>query len=191
VSATITKRACSIDGCEKPVHGNGFCSTHNWRMRKYGNALPVGERTIRSRFEKFYTPAPECGCWLWTGVSDKDGYGRIYYKGRLRRATRISLMLAGISVPEGMWILHKCDIPSCVNPNHLFPGTPKMNTADMLKKNRRLSPRGEQHWAARLSEDDVRVIRSSSDSQNALAEKYGVSQTAIGHIKRRISWRHL
>lgn len=76
-------------------------------------------------------------CWLWIGGKDKDGYGRFWYQSRTIRATYASLLiLKNISVPKGLQVLHRCDNPSCVNPDHLFIGTQKDNIQDCLAKGR-------------------------------------------------------
>jgi len=97
-------------------------------------------RTLEQRFWDYVSCEPNSGCWLWEGSRDRKGYGqlRISHSGprSLRYATHISLELDGRPVPAGMLACHTCDIPSCVNPDHLFIGTPLQNTADMIAKGR-------------------------------------------------------
>lgn len=95
--------------------------------------------TLRQRFEAKYEPIPECGCWLWTAAENEKGYGVIGVGGRgtgKRYAHRVSYELHVGPVPDGMCVLHKCDTPLCVNPDHLFLGTVADNVNDMTFKDR-------------------------------------------------------
>jgi len=77
------------------------------------------------------------GCWEWTGCLDKKGYGQFYYKGKHRRAHRVSWALKyGEIPPSELFACHKCDNPKCVNPDHLFLGTQSDNMKDMSRKGR-------------------------------------------------------
>lgn len=103
---------------------------------------------IDSRFWPNVIPEPNSGCWLWLGYSSK-GYGRISLGGRggkMVNATRVSLRLAGRNVADDAFILHECDTPACVNPDHLTPGTQAKNLAGM--RARRRHSHGEIHSAA-------------------------------------------
>lgn len=96
---------------------------------------------IAERFADKYEVVTETGCWLWTGSTDQNGYGRIggydkHGKYRALIATRVSLELAGVEIPDGLDACHKCDTPACVNPSHLFAGTAKQNAQDMVAKGR-------------------------------------------------------
>jgi len=138
-----------------------------------------GQKDLLSRFYAFVQKG-DCGCWLWTGYRDKDGYGTITIDGRPIRAHRLAYEINKGEIPRKTLVCHSCDTPSCVNPDHLFLGTPKRNTGDMMSKWR--------HGRAKLSRDQVVEIRRSSDSLSILSERYGVSSQHISHIRRNKSW---
>jgi|688.fasta_scaffold417665_1 hypothetical protein len=154
------------------------------------------------RFAKHYVPEPNSGCWLWIGAhSTATGYGnfRISPKANAEPAHRASWRLHCGSIPGGMQICHRCDVPACVNPDHLFVGTPTDNMRDAAQKGRmnwkpnevRALKRGIEHPAAKLTEADVLAIRASARLGIELAEAYGVSNVTISRIQRRLLWRHV
>jgi hypothetical protein len=101
------------------------------------------------------------GCWLWKGTLNKRwGYGYFSISGKPHRAHRASYELLVGPIPDGLWVLHKCDVRKCVNPDHLFLGTREDNTQDMVAKNRQSRQRGDQSPRAKLTWDDVRAIRA-------------------------------
>ena len=84
-------------------------------------------------------------CWEWVGCKTDGGYGRYGRKIKLQKAHRISWTLINGEIPKGLFVLHKCDNPSCVKPEHLFLGTAKDNTQDMISKGRKSDVSGEKH----------------------------------------------
>ena len=99
-------------------------------------AHPNHLKSIPQRFEEKYEPEPNSGCWLWTASTDTVGYGHMWVGGKLKQANRISWELYIGPIPEDKYVLHKCDVRSCVNPYHLFLGTQRENVEDMHKKGR-------------------------------------------------------
>lgn len=81
-------------------------------------------------------------CWLWIAGKFRGGYGGFSVDRHTKKAHRIALMLSGVDVPDSSLVCHRCDNPSCVNPDHLFVGTSKDNTQDMIRKGRKASLRG-------------------------------------------------
>ena len=132
-------------------------------------------------------------CWSWAACRDKDGYGMFWDGDRLVRAHRYSYMLAIGIIPEGLQVLHRCDNPSCVNPDHLFLGTHADNADDRNAKGRQAY--GTKVNTAKLSEKDVREIRdflaTCHYSQNEIAAMYGVRQPTISVIKTGRTWAHV
>jgi len=93
-------------------------------------------RPLIDRFNEKWTPVTESGCWLWTDYLVSGKYGHLTVNYKTLAAHRVSYELHVGEIPEGLCVCHRCDVPFCVNPDHLFLGTHKDNTQDMLKKNR-------------------------------------------------------
>lgn len=124
-------------------------------------------------------------CWECTTAPDGE-YGRIRLNGKQHLSHRISWEVHRGAIPDGMFVCHRCDNPSCINPEHLFLGTHLANMADMSHKGRRrgiTAVFGERHGRAKITDADVRAIRSSGTSAKALALEYGVSDRQIRHIR--------
>lgn len=134
----------------------------------------------------------DSGCWEWQASRSDTGYG-CFYDGRAYHAHRYSWVRTNGAIPRGLLVLHRCDNRGCVNPEHLFLGTHKDNSEDMVRKNRSIGPdtRGELHGEAKLTDDAVRNIRSSSATGRVLAQEYGVSESAISLVRRGKSWTHV
>jgi len=141
----------------------------------------------------------ESGCWIWMGCVNENGYGRVgagnfqTNGSKTISAHRLSWRLFVGDIPAGMHLCHRCDVPSCVNPSHLFIGTPRDNIHDAIRKGRarRGKLRGEAHGRALLTERDVIEILVTPGSARLVSEKYGVSQGAIEQIRRGKNWTHI
>lgn len=136
-----------------------------------------------SLFEDLYIPDIVSDCWLWIGTTDKDGYGR--YKGD--RAHRESYRRFNGEIGQ-LYVLHKCDNPSCVNPEHLFLGTQLDNIADMVNKRRHASL-NEKNFHAKLTVAQVDAIRVDTRVQKTIARDYGISQQQVSGIKTGRYWK--
>lgn len=168
---------------------------------------------------------PDLGpCWLWIGSKQPTGYGKLFVQRGAPPATasRVSFELAHGPIPvdksttHGVCVLHRCDVPSCVNPAHLFLGSQQTNMADMVSKGRhvsmahperlargdrngqRLHPertiRGEEHHSAKLTESDVREIqrcRGSGERIGAIASALGLTSSAVSRVCLGKTWRHV
>ena len=156
---------------------------------------------IEVRFWRYVKKLPD-GCWLWTGAK-ANGYGVIREAGQfgtLIKAHRLSYQMHVGPLAETDLLCHHCDIPFCVNPDHLFPGTQVDNMRDAaakghLKTSGAHSSPGSAHHQAKLDETDVLIIRAvyaeGGSSLNRLAARYSVSQRAIWQIIHRVTWRHV
>jgi hypothetical protein len=152
---------------------------------------------LRIRFARFVSPEPNTGCWLWAGNVNRKGYGSVSIRRSTNdRAHRVSWRLHKGEIPPSLWVLHKCGVPSCVNPDHLFLGTCADNLQDMARKGRQVfqrhpekAPRGTRNGNAKLTESKVAAIRSSGGTCIVRAARYGVSQSLISAIRTGIIWK--
>lgn len=144
---------------------------------------------VQVRLEERSIPVTESGCWLWDGFLDKGGYGHISIKGWPVRAHRASWLAYRGEIPDGLCVLHECDVPSCINPSHLFLGTDEDNMRDRARKNRVAF--GTRSGQSKLKPDQVLAIRASDLSDRELARLYGVSAPSISSIRRRQTWARL
>lgn len=157
---------------------------------------------LEERFWRHVYPDPNCGCWLWDGSCNGHGYGQIRVKGKNRTATRVSWELFKGKIPDGMHLLHRCDFPPCVNPDHLFLGTHRDNIHDALAKGRmNLSglelgrqPRPEYrpHLSSRkFTKNQIVEIRASPVGKRILARIYGASESVIQNIRSRKTYKEI
>lgn len=140
------------------------------------------------RFTGKFIPEPNSGCWLWENATD-HGYGVFSLEGKSWRAHRAAWMLFNGPIPNGLFVLHRCDTRCCVNPRHLYLGTHADNMRDMTTRNRQAC--GTRQGLSKLTDDDVGVIRSSGEPKKALAREYGVAPVTIRDLLARRTWRHV
>ena len=188
---------CCIKGCENEVLAMGLCVNH-WRANKK-NGSPVGMRPLSAanrgltHEERFWKSVRKTDtCWLWGAGRDKDGYGR--FKATIcgvetRFATRYSYMLhTGEILDSSVLILHSCDNPPCVNPDHLSAGSPMENTHDMMRKGRHKAGNAAQALKVqKITDDQVREILRDKRRYVEIAAEYGLSYQHIVEIKTRTS----
>jgi len=145
---------------------------------------------MAARLELFAATQGADECWLWTGRIGIGGYGIIQAIKPYRVfAHRAAWEVVHGPIPDGLKILHVCDVRNCINPKHLFLGTMADNSADMVKKGR--SIRGEQRWNAKLTPALVRDIRAAEGSQSTIAKRFGISRSYAGALRARVGWKHL
>jgi hypothetical protein len=201
-----TCRTCGVEFGVWPARlsasplGAEFCS----RSCRHAAKLPRAPRTtLADQLARFIDKTGDC--WLWTGGKNKGGYGVIFdtKQRKTRIASRVIWESTNGLIPDGLFVLHRCDNPPCVNPEHLFLGTPHDNNQDMMRKGRCATfgdanwrrqnpPKGERNGRAKLTREIVEEIRSrfaaGGETQTALAREYGVIQAHISRILKREAW---
>lgn len=133
-------------------------------------------------------------CWNWIGATDSVGYGNLRISGKTYRSHVLSYLINIGEIPKGLCVLHKCDNRKCVNPDHLFLGTKKDNTADMWQKGRANIAHGERSGRAQLTEREVieiRKLHNQGKSTRDLASQFNISHSGIWWIVSRKSWKHV
>lgn len=202
------RELCALTGLTPHTIG---ARAHKLGLRKArwgASGGPGPKSTPDSRSANFWSHVDKSGdCWLWTGARLPNGYGKFGMAGHTYTAHRASWLLTHGELPKDRCVLHRCDVPDCVRPDHLFLGTLADNMADALSKNR--LPAGDAHY---LRRDPTRVRRGEATGHNrltathvqeirqrhaagervsALAAAYGVSMGAIYHVVRHRTWTHL
>jgi hypothetical protein len=136
-------------------------------------------------------------CWLWTGFTRENGYGVIGIKCKEYKVHRVSYFIEHGRIDNDRLVLHSCDVRACVNPAHLFLGTPKDNSQDAVKKGRNAKLFGELNGKAKLTRQRVRAIkRLLKDKANGrcdlhqyeIARQFGVSEATVSYLKNGGRW---
>lgn len=158
--------------------------------------IPIKERILLQS-----SVNPETGCWEWHGSKNQNGYGLISIKRKTYLAHRISFKTFVGPIPPGdhhgtTCVCHSCDVRNCVNPSHFFLATQAENVSDMYKKGRNnpRGPMGTENGHSKLTENDVREIRSMRKAGRRLttiAKKYGIQFQTVSKIANRKSWKHV
>ena len=185
---------CNHKGCNDDQKSKGYCLRHYKLFWKYGSTEERGARHASPQ-ERFFRYAEKSdGCWNWSGYKDKDGYGTITVKGKNGkngpiRAHRFSLMVHGREVQNDDLVLHRCNNPSCVNPDHLYIGDHKQNMQDRIDF--RGDWKGEKHFNAKITEETVMAILAFDGPAYKAAEQYEISASQARNIRRGAQWRHV
>lgn len=186
--------------CPGP-HGRAARCDHAVYSRRKGGMKAGGTWTMspERRIARFWSKVDKSGeCWVYLYHRAPFGYGMLWVNKHLVPAHRFSWELSNGLIPKGLWVLHHCDNPPCVRPDHLFLGTPQDNVHDMIAKGRaRYVARplkGEANPRAKLTEVQVREIRAhltAGQRYRDIARQYGVSSGLISHIASGIAWKHV
>ena len=153
-------------------------------------ALNHDRRGLREKIEDRSCPEPTTGCLLWLNATNPDGYGNVMVDSVKWLAHRAAWTVHRGPIPSGMLVLHKCDTPQCLNPDHLFLGTSRDNVIDKVRKGRHghHGLYGEKARDAKLTNeqaDDVRrKYANGGHTHRSLAAEYGVAHNSIGRIVR-------
>ena len=122
------------------------------------------------------------GCWLWTKHIHRSGYGITSGPRKTKvRVHRMSWEVSNGAIPDGLWVLHKCDVRHCVNPAHLFLGDAKANSDDKIAK-------GRGKWG-KLNRAQVEAIRADGRTKREIARDYGISMGAVKAIRNRRTYK--
>lgn len=191
---------CKVDGCSLPNTAKSLCDRHYTRLRRHGDPSV----TLRTPRDADFAGRLEFGgwtevlrrpdldpCWEWDGWRYPSGYGQVSVGGnKTNHASRIAYLAWVGPIGDGQFVCHRCDNPPCINPGHLFAGTPKANSEDCADKGR--SAHGERQGGHKLTEDEVRAIRAAyatgKFSQAELARTYGVSVSNMNFVIRGKTW---
>lgn len=151
--------------------------------------------SVPDRLDRYSIPEPNSGCWLWTAYCNDRGYGRLNVENKVKFAHRLSFERHKGEIPDGMLVCHRCDNPSCINPDHLFLGTHSDNSADCAAKGRmhcQVNPLASP--TRKLEVEQVRYIkatyrRGQSPTPTQLARRFAVSVSTIQSIISGQNWR--
>ena len=195
---------CGFGGCANKVHSRGLCAAH-YQQQRAGKPLKQLQQqfhglTELERFERRLAKQPT-GCWKWLGSikkmrdrPTKDWHGQWRNEnGGIELTHRAAWRLFVGPIPSGACVLHRCDVPRCCNPDHLYLGTQADNVRDMWDRGR-LNPgisRGEEHGNAKLTENLVIEIRESCESGPKIAARLGLSTTTIYDVRNQKIWVHV
>lgn len=159
---------------------------------KYRGNYAPRNASLAERLAHHSKPDMGTGCRLWTASTIGRGYGQMTFKGIKSYAHRMAWVAAHGPIPDDMHVLHRCDVPICINPEHLFLGTNADNMADKIAKGRQGPPlHGVRSGMAKLTDADVVAIRADVRSHAAIARDFGVKAGAVSKIKRRQRWAHV
>ena len=131
------------------------------------------------------------GCWNWQGSKSVKGYGRIKFEGVYWSTHRLMAFLKLSDLGEGSVVCHRCDNPSCINPDHLFVGTQLENILDRDLKGRRNQAKGENQGSSKLTAAQVTSIRLDTRKHSTIAAEYGITRAHVGNLKANRAWKHI
>lgn len=150
--------------------------------------------TPAEHIERYSIPEPNSGCFLWLGWVARKGHGLTTWKKKTMHAHRLAWIGRHGPIPDGLLVCHRCDVPSCVNPDHLFLGTHQDNMDDMVRKGRAAHNRNYtsgNRIPRKLTAEIVIAVRASEESTKGVARRLGVAPVTIRRIRQRKIWRHI
>ena len=184
------QKPCQYEGCEKWAWAQGYCDNHYQKLKRQGVIKSI--RKVNDpvgRFHSSYAVNPETGCWDWTGwIHPEKGYGLLPIggAGKKIRAHRFSWELHFGPIPEGLFVLHKCDREKCCRPEHLFLGDNEDNMRDMVAKGRQAKDLGKIKITPAMAMNMRVMYARGEHSMLRLAKIYNVDHSTVsGIIKGR------
>lgn len=148
--------------------------------------------SLLERIELHYIPEPNSGCWLWEGgTAGNNGYAAIARKSGSRMVHKIMYEIHKGKTPKGKEVRHTCDMPICINPDHLLLGTHADNMRDASVRKRFPDRSGDKNNLAKLTAEQVREIRADPRGSNTLARVYSVDRTLIWAIRANRIWKNV
>ena len=148
--------------------------------------MNVDDKTYQ-RFMSKVSKDP-CGCWHWNGTKNHGKYGTFSFNRKPVGAHRFSYLIHKGEIPNGLYVCHSCDTRNCVNPEHLWLGTPQDNMDDMVRKQRK---KGQNSKLAKLTNEDIHYIRNWKYPLSWLLDKYDVTLSTLSNIANRKTWTHI
>jgi hypothetical protein len=190
---------CIVKECSSPVEALGMCHRHLMRTKRYGSPALTGNHSGifwgKSAIRRFNLQIKKAksGCWIWKGGHDCDGYpvlqATVYGQTHHRAHRFIWAWTHKRRIPKGRVVMHLCNNPTCVNPEHLKLGTPEENTKYMIRSGR--APRGEKSGLNKVTNDQVRAIRKDQRHPDVIATEYGICGNSVRNIQQRRTWKHI
>jgi hypothetical protein len=201
---------CGLSYSRTPKKAGPFCS----RACSAASRKGILRESLTSRITRQSAPGPG-GCLLWTGHRHPFGYGLINIGQRQHGVHRVVWELANGPIPKGLQVQHWCNVPACINLEHLSVGTPKQNSQWMVTSGRTgripsetllrgdrhparirpgYLPRGERHGMSKLTAEDVLAIRArnqAGEPRASIAASFGIAKATIWWIVTRRTWKHV
>ena len=154
--------------------------------------MPIMTETEIKKFQLYIKK--EDKCWFWTHSTNRLGYGFFFLRCNTYLAHRVAFFLHNALDPAEHDVLHTCDTPTCVNPDHLFLGTHLDNMTDMIVKGRDKHEFGEARSSSKLTDDIIRDLRSRLlfwGCVTTWAKEFSVNKTTISKALRKQKWKHI
>ena len=198
---TVQRRSKACSHCNQPFTERASDSNAQWLSRNYCGYLCLNrakDHTPPPLDVRFWQRVDRHGkdeCWPWKGMVNQRGRARLLEHGKLVIASHVAWFLHHGRWPASQQVVrHSCDNPGCLNPGHLLLGTQADNVADMMNRGRHRPVFGEKHPRAKLTDENVRVIRvllADGEPKLRIASRFGISRHAIQRIAWGRGWRHV